>query len=260
MDIVESLLHVALLGSSWVLWLLLGLSVLSFTAMGERWVFFRKNRHGGERLRESLAKALAADDEAAVDRALADGGSVEARVLGAALAWRHGGPEAFADAVESEVGRARQTLDRSMTLLGTLGNNAPFVGLFGTVLGVIEAFHHLSGGAGDAAMGSVMSGIAEALVATGVGIFVAIPAVVAYNVAQKRIGDIESDTQSLARLLSAWLRARESGSSGARAHRADRSIRDRDRREKDAAARADEASGAALVALSGEDLAGEGAE
>ena len=77
-----------------------------------------------------------------------------------------------------------------MTLLGTLGNNAPFVGLLGTVLGVIEAFHQLSGGPAKAAMGNVMSGIAEALVATGVGLFVALPAVVAYNVAQKRIGEI----------------------------------------------------------------------
>ena len=66
--------------------------------------------------------------------------------------------EAVSDAVESELGRARAKLDRSMTLLGTLGNNAPFVGLFGTVLGVIEAFQHLSEGAGDAAMGNVPSG------------------------------------------------------------------------------------------------------
>jgi biopolymer transport protein ExbB/biopolymer transport protein TolQ len=93
-----------------------------------------------------------------------------------------------------------------MTLLGTLGNNAPFIGLFGTVLGVIEAFQHLSEGAGEAAMGSVMSGIAEALVATGVGIFVAIPAVVAYNVAQKKIADVEGDAQALAKLITAWLR------------------------------------------------------
>ena len=95
-----------------------------------------------------------------------------------------------------------------MTVLGTLGNNAPFVGLFGTVLGVIEAFSHL-GARDEAAMTQVMTGIAEALVATGVGIFVAIPAVVAYNVAQKKVGDIENDVASLAKLLTAWLKTRE---------------------------------------------------
>ncbi len=93
-----------------------------------------------------------------------------------------------------------------MALLGTLGNNAPFIGLFGTVLGVIEAFHQLGDGANKAAMGNVMSGIAEALVATGVGLFVAIPAVVAYNMVQKRIGEIENGVGSLGKLVTAALR------------------------------------------------------
>ena len=89
-------------------------------------------------------------------------------------------------------------------MLGTLGNNAPFIGLFGTVLGVIIAFAALgeSGGQADA-MGGVMAGIAEALVATGVGLFVALPAVVAYNVIQKKIGDIESDALALVKVISA---------------------------------------------------------
>ena len=204
MDIVDSLLRVALLGSTWVLWLLIALSVISFAAMAERALFFRRNRAGGEVLRAALSRAIAAGDRAAVERALASSESVEAEVLREAWSFRGGGPDAIADAVESELGRARQKLERSMTLLGTLGNNAPFIGLFGTVLGVIEAFHHLADGAGGAAMGN---GIAEALVATGVGIFVAIPAVVAYNVAQKKIDDIEGSTHSLAKRLTAWLRA-----------------------------------------------------
>ena len=87
--------------------------------------------------------------------------------------------------------------------LGTLGNNAPFIGLLGTVLGVIEAFHQLSGGPAKAAMGNVMTGIAEALVATGVGLFVALPAVVAYNVGAKRAADIANQyTVELQQMLS----------------------------------------------------------
>lgn len=207
MNIVDSLLRVALLGSTWVLWLLVALSVVSIAAIAERWMFFRKNRAGGDALRDALAKALESGDEEAVDRALAANASVEAEALREAWRWRRGGPEAITDALESELLRARKKLERSMTLLGTLGNNAPFIGLFGTVLGVIEAFHHLADGGGDAAMGNVMSGIAEALVATGVGIFVAIPAVVAYNVAQKRIDDIEGGAHALAKLVTAWLRS-----------------------------------------------------
>ncbi len=60
-------------------------------------------------------------------------------------------------------------------------------------------------------MGSVMSGIAEALVATGVGLFVALPAVIAYNVFIKRIGDIEQSAISLGRLVAAWLETRAKG-------------------------------------------------
>jgi biopolymer transport protein ExbB/TolQ len=206
--LVDSLVRVAMFGSSWVLYLLITLSIVSFAAMLERALFFRRNGASAAALAQALRKAVIADDEGAIDRALASGTSVESSVLRDALAFREGGPEAVADAVDAALGRERGRMERSMTVLGTLGNNAPFVGLFGTVLGVIEAFSHL-GARDEAAMTQVMSGIAEALVATGVGIFVAIPAVVAYNVAQKKVGDIENDVASLAKLLTAWLKTRE---------------------------------------------------
>lgn len=207
--LTERLLKVALAGSTWVLWLLIALSVVSFTAMLERWLFFRRHNDDIPSLRARLSKALAGHDIAGAKKILAKSPSIEARVLLAALAWERGGPTAVSEAVESELGAARKELDRGTNLLGTLGTNAPFVGLFGTVLGVIEAFHQLSAGAAKAAMGNVMGGIAEALVATGVGLFVALPAVVAYNIAQKRIAGIESDTLALSKLVTAALRTPE---------------------------------------------------
>jgi biopolymer transport protein ExbB/biopolymer transport protein TolQ len=102
-------------------------------------------------------------------------------------------------------------MERGTTMLGTLGNNAPFIGLFGTVIGVIIAFQNLSSNQGNAAMGSVMAGIAEALVATAVGLFVAIPAVVAFNVIQKRTGEIESNVLSITKQISAILKAEANG-------------------------------------------------
>jgi biopolymer transport protein ExbB/biopolymer transport protein TolQ len=214
--LVDRLLKVALAGSTWVLWLLLALSVVSFTAMLERWFFFRRHREDIPALRSKLSKLLAVGDFAAATEVLRASPSVEAKVVSAALAWTGGGPSAVADAIESELGAARKELDRGTNLLGTLGNNAPFVGLFGTVLGVIEAFHQLSGGAAKGAMGNVMSGIAEALVATGVGLFVALPAVVAYNVAQKRIAEIEGDTVALGKLVTAAIRLATESSASAR--------------------------------------------
>ncbi len=207
--LVERLLRFALLGSSWVLYLLLALSVASLAAAAERARYFRRHRDDLDALSRRVRAALFAGDFGAADAALAASPSVEARVVRAALRWSDGGAGAVADAAEAEFGRERAGLERGLTLLGTLGNNAPFVGLLGTVLGVIEAFHHLGGGQSKEAMGNVMAGIAEALVATGVGLFVALPAVVAYNLAQKRIGEIEAGVASLSKLVTAALKRRE---------------------------------------------------
>jgi len=82
--------------------------------------------------------------------------------------------------------RLRVDLERNLGVLGTLGNNAPFIGLFGTVLGIIKAFADLSRNSGGGAA-AVMSGISEALVSTAVGLMVAIPAVIAFNFFQGKV-------------------------------------------------------------------------
>ncbi len=203
--IVKYLLRVAMLGSAWVMYLLLFLSVASIAAMVERWWFFRKVGRGGEELGDSLLDLLEQGDRSAADGLLARHPSIEAEVLRESLRWSTGGPEALALAIDGEMTRRRKDLERGMTLLGTLGNNAPFVGLLGTVIGVIVAFADLASGSSNVQMEKVMGGIAEALIATGVGLFVAIPAVVAYNVFQKRITDIEDNITSIAKRLGALL-------------------------------------------------------
>ncbi|MBN2895506.1 MAG: MotA/TolQ/ExbB proton channel family protein [Campylobacterales bacterium] len=80
----------------------------------------------------------------------------------------------------------RLLLEKRLGILATFGNNAPFIGLFGTVLGVIDAFHTLGAGAGFG-VEAVMGGISEALVATAAGLFVAIPSVIAYNYFVRRM-------------------------------------------------------------------------
>ena len=206
--LIERLLKVALLGSEWVLYLLLFLSVVSIATMVERWLYFRKRGVDNQKLHRELGKFLTDDDLEGAARHLEKNPSVEARVAREALRWAPSGAEAMNDAVDSELGRAKADLERGLNLLGTLGNNAPFVGLLGTVLGVILAFSALgSQGQNTNAMGGVMSAIAEALVATGVGLFVALPAVVAYNVIQKRIGEIETESLALTKLISAYLKA-----------------------------------------------------
>lgn len=206
--LIERLTKLALLGSSWVLYLLLVLSVISIATMVERWIYFARRGGDVEALRSKLVEQLEQGSVDGADALLAADVSLHARIVREALRWLHGGPEAMADAVDAELARIRAELERGTNLLGTLGNNAPFIGLFGTVLGVIIAFHSLGQSGGNAnAMGGVMGGIAEALVATGVGLFVALPAVVAYNLIQRRIGQFEADAAALVKLISAHAKA-----------------------------------------------------
>ena len=91
-------------------------------------------------------------------------------------------------------------LERRMTWLATIGATAPFVGLFGTVMGVVDAFHGL-GTAGAATLRAVAPGISEALITTAAGLFVAVPAVVAYNQFSARIRIFASATDDFCREL-----------------------------------------------------------
>jgi biopolymer transport protein ExbB/TolQ len=208
--LVEHLSRIALLGSTWVLYLLLGLSVLSIAAAIERWYFFSRHSDDLESLALRFSEALEVEDFDRARQVLRQSRSIEASVVLHALRWVHGGPRALADAIDASMATARGQLNRSTHLLGTLGNNAPFVGLMGTVIGVIEAFHQLGdAGQNKAAMGNVMGGIAEALVATGVGLFVAIPAVVIYNLIQKKISEVETGVQVLGKLVGAFVETRE---------------------------------------------------
>lgn len=211
-NLVDALSKIALLGSEWVLYLLLILSVISLAAMLERWIYFRRNaRSGTDTLREQVRVTLEKGDEAALGTIFSRSESIHGRVLGAAWSWRHGGRGAVEDVLASELGRERPGIERFSNLLGTVGNNTPFIGLFGTVIGVINAFHYLGDSGGrDANMGNVMAGIAEALIATGVGIFVAIPAVIAFNLVQAKASAIEADVHSIGKLITAWLESQGS--------------------------------------------------
>ena len=90
--IVEKLLKVALLGSTWVMYLLLALSVVSISLMVERLLFFWRHREDIDRLEQQLHEALHRDDFEAADQVLVASRSLEARVLRRALRWAQGRP------------------------------------------------------------------------------------------------------------------------------------------------------------------------
>ena len=166
-------------GSRWVLWLLIGLSLAAIAIMFERLWFFLQERKP-ERLLEHALDALKKKGPGEAARLLKDSRSMEVVVARACLERAADGPAAVDEHRAAIVEQERQRYEKRLAFLGTLGNNAPFVGLFGTVLGIIRAFHDLAGNSVQGTQ-AVMSGIAQALVATGVGLLVALPAVAAYN-------------------------------------------------------------------------------
>ncbi|MEI7973576.1 MAG: MotA/TolQ/ExbB proton channel family protein, partial [Bdellovibrio sp.] len=94
-------------------------------------------------------------------------------------------------------------LEKSLGFLATIGSNAPYIGLLGTVLGIMKAFHDLAT-APEAGQQTVMAGISLALVATAAGLFVAIPAVVAYNAYQKQVKGILQSLDALKEMCLAY--------------------------------------------------------
>lgn len=200
------LLNITLSSAEWVLWLLCFLSVLSIAVMLERAVYFLGHSVGDA---DALAVSLAKGDFEAVKKALTGKKGMEASMLHAAIASAGQGPDSVEEIIASTVASERPRYERFLSFLGTLGSNAPFIGLFGTVLGIIKAFADLgqTGAKGNQVQQAVMSGISEALVATAVGLAVAIPAVVGYNVLTRALKGVTARTTSLGHALVGHLRA-----------------------------------------------------
>ncbi len=201
-------------GVGWILWLLAGLSVLSFAVIAERLLFYRSRGGNLRVLSNDLDLELSAGhiDKAIEQLSLTE--SVAASVATAGLRLAHLGPEAVEKAMRSATALERNRLEARLAYLGTLGNNAPFIGLFGTVIGIIQAFEELGHGALGHATGTaasqvasqaVMTGIAEALVTTAVGIAVALPAVAAYNYLQRRVNSLLTGAEVLTNVVLAYL-------------------------------------------------------
>ncbi|HEX3905171.1 MAG TPA: MotA/TolQ/ExbB proton channel family protein [Polyangia bacterium] len=218
-DIGSRLLDLMLrAGSSWILYLLLGLSLAAVTIMLDRIWFYLQERPPKERLAAAVA-ALGKGGAAAALAKLTDARSMEAAVARACLSHADDGVAAVEERKAGAIERERARYERRLAFLGTLGNNAPFIGLFGTVLGIIRAFHDLAGNSLQGTQ-AVMSGIAEALVATGVGLLVALPAVAAYNIFTRQVERAASASEVLAHEILALLKAAPGRAGGVAAEKA----------------------------------------
>jgi biopolymer transport protein ExbB len=190
------------LGAGWVLWLLAALSVLGLAVIVERALYLFSTRDDTARLRRELRAELGRNNPGRARDKLAESPSFEARIAGAALEASTSGAAEQKMAGAKEIARLR--MERRLAILGTLGNNAPFIGLLGTVIGIVRAFRELESGAGQISAG-LMSEIGEALIATAVGILVALPAVAAFNAFQRVIRSRMARGEALSREVLAWL-------------------------------------------------------
>jgi biopolymer transport protein ExbB/TolQ len=216
--LTQRFLQLNLLGAEWINWVLVGLSLFGVAITADRVLLYWRTRERFAELRAAMQETLRRGDlAAALD--LTRGDSLVRNVLRSGLeAVRRG--ERDSDSVEQEMlstlSSERARYDARVAALTTVANIAPLVGLLGTIIGIVGAFYGLgrAGTTQSAGNPQVMTSIAEALVTTAMGILVAVPGVVAYNLLRAHMSTRLKQAEALMRELLANLEAVEEAGAG----------------------------------------------
>jgi biopolymer transport protein ExbB len=196
------------LGSAWILYLLLFLSIISIAITIERIIHFARRRIDLDILRQDLNIRLARGEMDGVRQLVGASRSHVAAVVLQGIDALGRGAAAVEEVMAGATQVERLKMERGLAFLGTLGNNAPFIGLFGTVLGIIRAFRDLAANTIEGSS-AVMAGIAEALVATAVGLLVALPAVAVFNALQRYVRSQVVASEAMTRIVLAHAKSRK---------------------------------------------------
>jgi biopolymer transport protein ExbB/TolQ len=192
------------------MYVLVFISILSLTIIIERWVYYyRISMVKREIFMKNIAHELKKGNLA---QALKISRSVDApiaRVVAAGLNAPGSKPEAIENAMEREIAIETVQLERFTNVEGTIGSTAVYIGLFGTVIGIIRAFRDIAQSS-SGGINVVVNGISEALVCTAAGLCVAVPAVIAYNLFVKKIERFVTDMELCASETQDLLRAHHS--------------------------------------------------
>jgi biopolymer transport protein TolQ len=205
----ERIFSIAHYADQAVLYLLILLSLISIAMIFERYGKLKKISKKSNFIRGQMEKGIA-------DRNLdlikdVDRETIEGRALSYALDHLDkNGIEGLDEMFETISKVERPKLEKSLGFLATVGANAPYIGLFGTVLGIMKAFQDL-GKAADVGQQTVMTGISSALVATAAGLMVAIPAVLAYNYFQRLVKGTLSNLESIKYMVIAYAKSKGEG-------------------------------------------------
>jgi biopolymer transport protein ExbB len=175
------------------IWVLLFCSILSIAVIFERIRYFRTQT---EENRESFIARIKNDlinlNIKGVLEMCSGAKSPFERIISSGLSMYGSSMEKIQNAMDRQITTEIKAMEKYTAIIGTIGSTAVYIGLFGTVIGIIQAFHDISA-IGGGGVNIVIGGIAEALICTATGISVAVPAVMVYNYFMKRIDNLTSD-------------------------------------------------------------------
>ena len=186
MDIQQKLTGFAMMGATWIMWVLVGLSVGGIAVALERIIYLISTSENVRKLKGQILAMLRKGDVEGARARLRQSPSHVASIIAAGLSDTSDGSASAEERMSGAMQLAKLRMERRLAFLGTLGSNAPFIGLLGTVIGIIRAFHQLNEAGGKVTSG-LMANVGEALVATAIGILVALPAIAFFNAFQRII-------------------------------------------------------------------------
>lgn len=204
----EKIFAIAHYADQTVLIVLLFMSIISIAMIFERFMTLRKISSESSRVKARIKMALQTNSIQDFEDIAKDPTSLEGRAAGHALKHlKSHGEKGFEEIFNSFVLTEKPDLEKFLPVLATISSNAPFIGLLGTVLGIMKAFNDLAQ-ATDAGQQTVMAGISVALVATAAGLFVAIPASIFYNYYTRKVKAIMTSIDSVKELGLAYAKSK----------------------------------------------------
>ena len=201
--LTDKFFAIAEFGHDITLWILIILSILSLTFILERFFSLKKAKGDSQKVAQQIGETLQSSHLSEIEDLSKDKQTLEGRALtyGLRHAKQHGS-EGLEEIFNAYALTEKPKLERYLNFLATVGSNAPFIGLLGTVFGIMDAFRGLATSQGDAS--AVMIGISKALVATAVGLMVAIPAIIAFNYFQRQVKSIMQSLEGVKDLCLAY--------------------------------------------------------
>lgn len=205
---IDRFFQIAEFGHEVTLWILVLLSIFSLAFILERYFTLVRIAKNSDKTSEKIRDILKANQLSEVEDMAKEKDSLEGQALSYALRHiKERGLQGIEEIFSSYALIEKPVLEKRLNFLATVGSNAPFIGLLGTVFGVMDAFKQLAEAQPDQAM--VMLGISKALIATAIGLAVAIPAVIAYNYFQRKVRSIMSSLESVRDLCIAYARSKK---------------------------------------------------